>query len=313
MNEGPTRDLVVGCMTNYGLDQIRPWVMSLEACGFQGDKAMIVYNADFSVVENLVDRGFLVVTFEQEYSSHQYRFQDSVGEQILVSRFFHIWCLLSDPIGLGYRYVISADVKDVIFQTNPSRWLEQHLGDKLLNVGSESVRFQDEPWGNGVMAGAFEGTLHEYMKPRTIYNAGTMAGTSAAMRDFALQVYLAAAGRLECPDQASANILLSLEPFRSVTRFNTSEDGWACQAGTSVAASYVTGRTLPLLEPSPVFDGSEVLTNAGAPFCLIHQYDRVPEWSDAFLRKYSANSERSTKKNRGMIVAHPEWRLTGTR
>jgi hypothetical protein len=198
-------------------------------------------------------------------------------------------------------------VKDVVFQANPSDWLEQHLGDKSLNVGSESVRFQDEPWGNGIVANAFDGSVYEYVKLRTVYNAGTIAGTTSAIRDFALQVYLIAAGRPEHPDQASANIVLSLEPFRSITRFNSSEDGWACQAGTTVAPSYVTGSKLPLLEPPPVWDGDMVRTQAGAPFCLIHQYDRVPDWANALRRKHSELAARPNAQ--GKVISRPEWRL----
>src|SRR4029453_17306794 len=143
----PAKDLVIGCITDYDFGQILPWVASLESCGFRGDKAMIVYNAAFGLVDQLVERGFLVITFDRDERSGRFSFEDSVGEQILVSRFFHIWCLLSDRVGVGYRYVVCADVKDVVFQANPSDWLEQHLGDKSLNVGSESVRFTDEPWG----------------------------------------------------------------------------------------------------------------------------------------------------------------------
>ena len=35
-------------------DKIKPWVNSLDQCGFTGHKAMICYNIDFETVEELV-------------------------------------------------------------------------------------------------------------------------------------------------------------------------------------------------------------------------------------------------------------------
>lgn len=308
---GPSEvtDLVVGCITDYDIGGVELWINSLAASGYVGDTVMIVYNADVAVVEYLLDRGLLVIGFEFDTTSAQFRFPDSVGEQILVSRFFHLWCLLREGLGRPIRYVISADVKDVVFQRNPADWLAAHLGDKQMNVGSESVRFAGEPWGSEVMKVAFDSEVGRFMEDKTIYNAGTMAGTFAAMRDFALQVYLVASGRPRDPDQAAANILLALHPFRSITRFNSSEDGWACQLGTTVAASYITGTNLSIDEPRPVFDGHQLLTNGGLPFCLVHQYDRVPEIQNALRERYNQHPPRA---NRGQLVLRPEWRLIRT-
>ena len=50
------KDLVIGCITNYTFDKIEIFVKSLEQSGFDGHKAMVVYNVPFSTVEELQNR-----------------------------------------------------------------------------------------------------------------------------------------------------------------------------------------------------------------------------------------------------------------
>jgi hypothetical protein len=35
---------IVGCITQYGVEQIRPFVESIERSGFGGEKVMLVYD-----------------------------------------------------------------------------------------------------------------------------------------------------------------------------------------------------------------------------------------------------------------------------
>jgi hypothetical protein len=41
-----------------------------------------------------------------------------------------------------------------------------------------------------------------------------------------------------------------------------------------------------LLEDEPMFVDGTVLTSTGKPFCIVHQYDRVPEWKQYVMEKY---------------------------
>ena len=45
-----------------------------------------------------------------------------------------------------YRYMITTDVRDVIFQWNPSEWLENKLEKDIL-VSTENVLYEHESWG----------------------------------------------------------------------------------------------------------------------------------------------------------------------
>ena len=47
---------IVGCMTKYGVDQIKPFVESIEQSGFKGDKLMLIYEVSDEVIEYLIEK-----------------------------------------------------------------------------------------------------------------------------------------------------------------------------------------------------------------------------------------------------------------
>ncbi len=67
-----------------------------------------------------------------------------------------------------------------------------------------------------------------------------------------------------------------------------SEDGWACQAGTTVDPLKINHYRNYLLEPEPYMDVNDgfVKTSKGDIFTLVHQYDRVPVWNGIISKKY---------------------------
>ena len=83
-------------------------------------------------------------------------------------------------------------------------------------------------------------------------------------------------------DQAAFNVLLhnDLLPGR-IRRLRADED-FACHAGVNADPAKLD-RFLPaLMTPLPRFENGRVLTATGAPYCIVHQYDRVPAWREHF-------------------------------
>ena len=79
-----------------------------------------------------------------------------------------------------------------------------------------------------------------------------IAGEWKAMCEMFINVYLMCQGSPSMtPDQAALNVTLSLEPFKSITKFSMSEDSWACQAGTTVDPIKLKQYGDKLVEPSP--------------------------------------------------------------
>jgi hypothetical protein len=52
------KSLIIGAFTNYNYNQLKPWVESIDECGFTGDKAMVVGNASQETIDELVKTEF---------------------------------------------------------------------------------------------------------------------------------------------------------------------------------------------------------------------------------------------------------------
>jgi hypothetical protein len=281
------KDVVISCITNYTFDNIKIFCNSLDRCGFTGYKVMIVYNVPKSTVDELRSRGWIVMSFNFDEQRQMYFYKQNF--RIMCDRQMHYYEALqqlNEDFG-DIRYVMALDPKDVIFQRNPSEWLEVNLGDKKINVGSESVRYRDETWGRANIKEAFGESVYDRCKDNLIYNCGTLAGEWKTMSELFLNIYLLCVGSPnQTPDQAALNTLLSFDVYKSITRFTQSEEGWACQAGTTVDPTMLEQYGDKIVEALPVLNGDTVVTSKGIPFTLVHQYDRISEWNKVLTKKY---------------------------
>ena len=287
------RDIVVGCITNYNYDKIKTWVNSLDQSGFDGLKVMLCYNLDYEVAEELAKRNYTIFAFGRDDENNKLVYNKEIFN-ICLERFAHIpffFNKLQDKE--QYRYIISTDVKDVVFQSNPSTWIENNIGDKEIIAACESLRYMDEPWGKQNMHLSFGPLIAERMLEKPIYNAGVMAGKFQTMVDLMQNIFLSCGGAPANvpggggPDQAGLNVLLGLKPYKDITRFAMSEEGWAAQCGTTVDPRKIDSFREFLLEPSPIMKDGLVCTSTGTPHAIVHQYDRVPEWSRIIEAKYA--------------------------
>lgn len=283
------KDIVVGFITGYSFDKIAPWVNSLDRSGFDGTKAMICYNVSYDVVEELTKRNYTVFGFKKNDQEKRLEYKQDFS--IMCERFLHLWYFLNKHKG-QYRYIITTDVKDVVFQSNPSEWLEKNLGDKKINAACESMYYKDEDWGNHNLYKSFGPLIHDAYKDNLIFNAGVISGEFETMLDVFLNIYMLTQGTSPYieggggPDQAAWNILLGMKTYHDVARKTMSEEGWAAQLGTT--GPQIAGKYGHLLvEKSPILVDNTVCNSAGEPFVIVHQYDRVPEWKNIIEKKYA--------------------------
>lgn len=266
------KDLLISCLSNYSVQQIAPWVKSIINSGFSGDKVILSYGIPETTKEFLIQSGFSIYHTEPS------------DRHIVVDRFFAMWEFLVKSTN-DYRYVITTDVKDVIFQYNPSNWLETNLKGQIL-ISSENIQYKHESWGNENLFVSYP-HLYELNKNNIIYNAGTIAGEVSFMKDFFLHIFhLSLVGADRQPDQAALNILAHTYPFKNIVHFAQQEEGWCCQLGTTLDPKIKSLYKGYLLEPIPKVVDSVVVNSENIPFCLVHQYDRVPELKDIIFQKY---------------------------
>ena len=284
------KDLILGCITNYTFDKIANWVNSIERSGFDGHKVVIAYNVGFDIVDELTKRNFTVVTFNRDDANRKFTYRENFN--IVVDRFYHSWKVLSN-IENEVRYVIATDVRDVIFQTNPTEWLDSLLPSEFntLIASTEGIRYKNEVWGNNNMRLSFP-FVHEYMSNRVIYNAGVMAGKVFVIKDLFLNIFMICANMPHTipggggPDQAAYNVLLTMNQYENITRFTTAKDAWAAQLGTVADPNKISQYRPHLIDFEPIIENGQVFNNEGRKYCIVHQYDRVPNLLPLINSKY---------------------------
>lgn len=308
------KDVIIGVVDNYDWDKIKYWANSIKQSGFDGHKVIIAYNMKPDTVKKLTDEGFMTVgcnPYDPEKG-----FTYNVNGNIMVDRFFHIHNflnMLGDPDDVDH--VIVTDVRDVVFQYNPTTWLQTFLlhGYELL-VGSENLLYKDEPWNVNNMKVAFGDYFFDVVKNRDIYCAGVIAGRLDAIKDLFLNLWLVCKGLNPHvpggggPDQAALNILLTNGVYSYMTRFTNPVDAWVCHAGTTwpaiqagsgaIGQVYMQDKTFNVNDKYIIpaefeLSGNDVYVidprRDREKICVIHQWDRVPEWKERFEKRFGDN------------------------
>jgi len=277
------KDLIIGGASNYDWNVLKYWVNSINKSGFEGDKVLILMNCDKDTVKKVSDAGFKVVGFQQDSQGNLTYPQ--TGRAPHVERFLHIYNFLSQN---EYRYVVTTDVKDVVFQQNPIHYMEKALtDDKNLMFASESMYYKDEPWGNENLFQTFGDFIYSKFKDNEIYNVGVLAGRGHAVRDLICNIFVATQGRpIPICDQSTFNFMISMSPYKETSVYLRSEDAWAAQLGTTGDPTKIEQFRPFLIEAEPKMENGEVTTSTGIPFTIVHQYDRVPYWKNVLEAKY---------------------------
>lgn len=292
------KDIILGTFSNYTYDQIRYWINSIHMSGFVGDVVVVVGNAKSITVEQLIQNGVKVIAFGREGDN----FYCDSSLPIQTERFFHFWNFLKDN-WQNYRYVITTDMKDVVFQTNPSDYLTRKLHTKLL-FATECLKYQDEPWGRENLQQAFGQYFYECFRENTIYNVGVIAGDAEYMKDLCLNIFQMSVNRpIPIVEQAAFNALIQTQPYKDVGGFKNMDRGWCANLGTVMDPRKIDQFRPFLLEPEPHIwnDATDpekknelyLATVHDDVICVVHQYDRVPFLKNYFEQKYGVNNAKS--------------------
>jgi hypothetical protein len=270
------KDLIIGAFKNYNFETIKPWIQSINECGFKGDKVIVSIGSSKETNSKLANAGFIVIDAPS---------QARMGFHM--ERFLHIYNFLKVN-GSNYRYVITTDVRDVIFQKDPIEWIENNIGDKKMVAISESIKIKDEHWNRQNIINAFGGFFYDGVQNQDVYNVGTLAGTSEYIKDLCGMLYQLSANRPDwVADQAAYNILLNWQPYKNETKFVSLIDGWSCNLHVTNKPGEKEHFAPFILEPVPFFeDGLMKDGTTKVPFSIVHQYDRDPVLAKFYKDKY---------------------------
>jgi hypothetical protein len=295
------KTIVIGAVSNYEYDKIEPWLVSLRRTGYTGDVALVAYNMDAKTAETLTEKNVIIFAFNKDEKGNlSYSNQNF---SIMIERFAHIWAFLKDT---DYDNVIATDVRDVIFQTNPDHYMRDDIAHIL--VGTENLNYEDEPWGKNNLTQSFGPLIYKTLEKSPIVCAGVIAGTKKVVMDLMLQTFLLCRGAPSQvpggggPDQAALNILLSSYILRGAAKFYNTEEDFVVHLGTSLPAIEAGSGEIgqrAVYDPTliskfekkmhykgPKFEDNLVKNDMGVPYCIVHQYNRVPQWNEILDKLY---------------------------
>jgi hypothetical protein len=217
-----TQDLLLGVLTGqqYQLKYpgIEAYVVSLQKSGFSGRKVMIVWNVNPITRELLLKHGFEIVDLFPNWPS----------EPFFHARMRVAWEYLRDH-SQEFRYVFWFDIKDFIFQSDPSVWMEQNIKDHKIIGSTECVTIEQEEtnklWAQTILG---EKRFQE-IKDEEVINGGTWAGTAEEMTEVFNQVHKGCTTYTGPypPCQIWINYVLRQSPFKECLYIPRWSEGFA--------------------------------------------------------------------------------------
>jgi hypothetical protein len=298
------KDLIIGAASNYTYDHVKYWINSIQRSGFQGDIALVCTNMHRDDLSKIVAKGVKVMAYGQVDA-----FGNVVNDSKLaphLERFFYLWHYLAN--GEEYRYVVTTDVRDVVFQNDPMDFIAKRLDadphNRTLLAAAEGLIYEHEPWGNGNLELAFGPFFHARLKTNQIYNVGVIGGRYSAVRDMLLMIYQMGINRpYEVVDQAVYNFILDVEQFSKDVEFLDNDAGWVVNLGTTLGAIESghgdIGRLADddyMMKYLDIYIGAQPSIEDGVvfapwldtkiPYAIVHQYDRVNGLKEKIMEKF---------------------------
>jgi hypothetical protein len=273
-----TKDLIIGSIMNYRPEDVACWINSIRDVNFTGDVFVVNYGCPKETIEYLQRQG--VVVYDAELNELH----------IVVQRFYTMFTILHTLNLCDYRCVFATDVKDVIFQKNPSLRFKDNNRYARLLASTENIQYENEDWGRNNLKTCFP-HLYEFMRWQIIYNAGTIAGEFELVRDLFLHIFHLSLVGIQGdpqPDQAAYNILINTRPFINNVYFCDDDDAWVANLGTTLDPTKKNKYAPYWMDPAPNVVDGKVYNNKGLEYTIVHQYDRVPDLKPIIQNKFGS-------------------------
>lgn len=260
------RDLLIGFASGYTYDKIALWVNSICDSGFSGVKMLGSYNLPSDTKRYAIDHGFDVVEF------------GPVRRAIVIDRFDDLNKMLE---GANFGRVITTDVSDVVFMSDPSAQLDKLMIDCSILASPEYVTFANQDWNYENIRHSFGEYVAGIMANKVVCNAGVIAGEQEAIRNISKEIhYLCSHTNNLQSDQSAYNILLN--SYGDEVKYATQDEAWAAQLHVHFHPE--SSRNLNV---SYEIDSDGTVRNKnGREFCVVHQYNRNQTLTNAITKKF---------------------------
>jgi protein YibB len=290
---------IIASAYGYKPDQVKPWVESLKKTQFDGKVFVLVYNPeDQELLNYFKDNG--IFTFVAQVST---------DTNMATQRFIDYAKLLQTEYTKDLDAVITTDIRDLIFQKDPSVWLKNNIQDYDLIASGEGITFRHEDWNGENLQHHFNEQRFINLADKETLCSGVIAGKKDMMIKLFETIYdisFFSADPSAFVDQIFYNIAI-YEIFREKTKIVSGDLDWAANLGTLKAIpanspywstsprsqqySFERNRTnktfeeVMLCKVPEMKDDGLIYAENGKPYAIVHQYDRHAPWKERILGK----------------------------
>jgi hypothetical protein len=298
-----TKNLIIAFSSNYEWKDLQYWVNSLQKTDYSGDIHIVSDNMTKKTIEKLSSKNIQLSLYGKQNDAGDFVAEHSIAPH--VNRFFYIWNTLN-MMKDDYTNVVTTDIRDVIFQSDPMKWIDDNLIMHSIVASSEGMKYKDEPWGNKNLHETFGPFYHNMLANNLIYNVGVIGGDFYTVRGLMSFIFQLSINRpIQIVDQAVYNYILNTEPFSQDTYFASNSDSWAVQLGTTIQAvqsgsgdlgqAFISSQENrdayeKTYVDTPVYiEDGQVLSVNKTKYSIVHQWDRVPELAQKIQQLYGDN------------------------
>lgn len=292
MSEHPI-DLVIGFAANFAWRDVEPYAVSLVRSGFTGKKVLFAQRLTADAADKLRSLGFELLPLPViEYSDPEIT---KGGYFAYVARFLLIHrYLYNNP---GFRFVVCADTRDVIFQHDPMVWLEKNIGNAGLVAASEHIYHYNQKGNTDWVMKNFK-EVDAWMMSNLVYCSGLISGRAEYVRDLTMGIYLMGrdiSGTTWGADQPAYNAIMHQKAYADATLVPTMADAYCLHL---VVVAFEEYRKMMEDAPPPLQFGTNLADGINPAnmwdydlrdieqFCIVHQFDRMPQLAEQIREKY---------------------------
>jgi hypothetical protein len=194
-----------------------------------------------------------------------------------MKRLIDMWYFL-ETTDRKWNHIITTDVRDIVWQTNPSNCLSTNLKTEII-VASECITNENEPWAHKNIHEGYGPIFWESIKSNTIANVGVIAGKHQSVKDLLMLNWLVsqAGDTRHFTDQSALNLIVNNTLLKDKIEVNSD---FAMQVDTLKSDKRFEKQQLTLK------DGLVINTKEETPYVLVHQYDRIEQLNNLIENKY---------------------------
>jgi len=258
------RNLVIAGYSGYTtIDKVHNFVESFNSVKLNCDDLIICYSGERTEINDYLDN-----------AGCNYQIQQINVQEVSNSAYVHRFAWFSEHIDVKkYDKVVCADIRDVVFQSNPFTWMYSNQRKDLI-VCDEGFTHKEEAWNQMALMGAFPKESYS-MSDKNVFNVGVIAGNPVEVKWICKEVFKKCAtvkhrshlykGKYidVVPDQVAYSILMATICDQRTAQWCDNTDTW-CLTVASVSLSTLSYKGV----------GGKICNPKGLEYCMVHQYDR---------------------------------------